>query len=109
MANSGGDDQDRRIALVSAVRVIAADLLRESFPNREAVGLLQVAMVAAVLAGDRDLLRVLPPVIDRFERYAPHDQEWSQFWLGQLAMLRTTAELGEALLGIEARCHVPES
>lgn len=95
-------DQRRRRAVRIAFQDAAGDFLRDQEPPPQTLALMTAAIVDAVMAGDRDLLAVVPSVLTRWRRYLPDSATWTSTWQGKLAELDLVAGLAEALLEQEA-------
>ncbi len=62
-----------------------------------------MAVAAAIVAGDRELLRAIPKITERLIRYAAADQTWAQSWCRQLEVVELVAALALCFLEVE-RC-----
>jgi hypothetical protein len=98
---NGNGDAERRLALSTAVELIAPDLLRGKRPPAEGQGLLAAAVVGAVMAGDRELLGVMPVVLERLLDYLPSELDWASAYRGGLEVLSLLSSLAETMLGLE--------
>jgi hypothetical protein len=76
-------DERRRESLFLAHQLLAPALLRSEQPDERGKGLLSVALVDAVMAGDRLLIHVACQVLDRLEHYLPENAPRTDVWRGR--------------------------
>ena len=95
-------DQRRREALARGFDGLAISLLSDHQPGDDEIGLLCAAVIDAALAGDRELLAVIPKITQRLRHYLP-SAEWRSEWEGRLWSLEHLAGLAEDLLEIELK------
>jgi ATP phosphoribosyltransferase regulatory subunit HisZ len=102
-----GTDRARADGLKVAVPAIAAALLRDKRPAVGDVGLFELVVVDAVLAGDRGTLRVASSLAGQLQDYARDDSTSGSAVAGRLQGLGSLADLAELLLRVELRDSLP--